>query len=520
MAIVYRIARADFIERVRRTGFLVAILLTVLLSFVFSPPADAGYVTLVFDRYVGIYNSAWMGTSVAISMTVFFSLIGFYLIANGITLDRRSGVAQLIAASPIGRARYLLGKFASNFAVLAVIIAVTMVMALIMQLTRGEDTHVRLWQLSAPFLFLVLPLMAIVAAAAIWFEIIPWLRGTVGTVVYFVMWIATVFMSRKPVSLGPYLTLSDPYGQKIPIDSVGAFVQKQFSDYNGEVSQGLTWLDEPPRKFVWEGIQWTVPLVTGRLLWIVVAVLAVGAASLFFRMFRGEREALSPTRKTQAAAGPDKAAASGEAFASGTILTPVQARPVFLPVLIGELRLLFSGLRWWSVGAGLLLLLEFVCPLSASTKFILPLAWIWPLALWSAMGSREIRYRTGEWVYASKSGRRLLPATWLSGMLLSFLTSLGIAVRLLVEEQWGSLLGLLVAAVFVPTFALACGIWSRGSRTFEILYLSLWFLGPLNHMPVLNFMDLGDARLPFIYSLATVVLYAAAVLGRRLELSR
>ncbi|PUA39096.1 hypothetical protein C8Z91_11545 [Paenibacillus elgii] len=521
MATIFRIALADFMERVRRTGFLVAILLTILLGCMFSPPSDGGYVTLVFDRYVGVYNSAWMGMSVAISTIVFFSLIGFYLVANAIGLDARSGVGQLVAASSVGRTKYVLGKYFSNLAILGVIVMLLMVMAFIMQLMRGESTAIHIWELVSPFLLLVLPLMALVAAAAIWFEIVPWLRGTVGTVVYFVIWISSIFLSRKPIPLGHYLTLSDPYGQKIPIDSIAQVVHKQFPDYNGNISQGLTLLEEPVRKFVWEGIDWTAPLVAGRLLWVFVAFALAGTAAIFFRGFRDERAITMQVNKTRTEAGAGNVSDVGEAFISGMALDSVQVKAAFLPVLRAELRLMFSGLRWWLFGACSLLILGFVLSPDASTRFVLPLVWIWPLALWSAMGSREIRFETEDLLYSSPFGARwLLTATWLSGILVALLTSLGIGMRLLASGEWEPLLAWLVAAVFIPTFALVCGVWSQNRRTFEILYLALWFLGPLNRMPIFNFMDLRDSRQPFIYSAAAVLLYVAAVIGRKAKMNR
>ena len=59
---LYHLARADFYERVRRHGFLVALLFCVYAGYAFLPPNPSKYVTLVMDSHRGIYNSAWIGT--------------------------------------------------------------------------------------------------------------------------------------------------------------------------------------------------------------------------------------------------------------------------------------------------------------------------------------------------------------------------------------------------------------------------------------------------------------------------
>jgi hypothetical protein len=38
----------------------------------------------------------------------------------------------------------------------------------------------------------------------------------------------------------------------------------------------------------------------------------------------------------------------------------------------------------------------------------------------------------------------------------------------------------LAGAIFVPTTALACAAMSGTSRLFEIVYLILWYVGPMN----------------------------------------
>ena len=165
---VYHLARADYFERARRSSFLIILGLTVVIGYFYLPANSATAQTLAFildfAGYRGVYTSAWVGTQVALFGTIWLSLIGFYLVKNTLERDARTGVGQIIAATSLRKAHYTLGKALSNFAVLATIVAILAVAAGGMQLVRGEDAHIDLWALLSPFVFLMLPAMAVVAA--------------------------------------------------------------------------------------------------------------------------------------------------------------------------------------------------------------------------------------------------------------------------------------------------------------------------------------------------------------------
>ena len=56
---VFAIARADFLELVRRTSFLLTLLLAVYLGYA----AATGKIALRLGEYRGVYTSPWIGTS-------------------------------------------------------------------------------------------------------------------------------------------------------------------------------------------------------------------------------------------------------------------------------------------------------------------------------------------------------------------------------------------------------------------------------------------------------------------------
>ncbi len=77
-----------------------------------------------------------------------------------------------------------------------------------------------------------------------------------------------------------------------------------------------------------------------------------------------------------------------------------------------------------------------------------------------------------------------------------------------------------VAALFIPTLALALAAWSGGSKLFEVVYMVLWYAGPMNKiLPQLDFMGTSSkataAGMPLVYLLTTLALLGVAVVGRR-----
>ena len=167
---IYCLARADFLERIRRFSFLVVLGVTVVIGYTLVPPASAPYNGFVMYGNRGIYNSAWIGTLIGLSLASMLSLIGFYMVKDAVSRDYRTRVGQIIASTPISKFEYMIGKWLSNLAVLASIIAILTVIAIVMQLVRGEDRSVNIWQLAAPIWCMSLPVMAWVSALAVLFR--------------------------------------------------------------------------------------------------------------------------------------------------------------------------------------------------------------------------------------------------------------------------------------------------------------------------------------------------------------
>lgn len=517
------IARADFLERIRQYAFLVILGLTLLAAYFFVPPAEAAYVTLDLDGYRGIYNSAWIGSSVAISTTLLLSLLGFYLVKNSIERDETTGVGQIIASSSVKKLYYLLGKWISNFAVLSVITVAVMAASLIMQWVRGEERAIEWWPLVSPFLFLTLPFMSVVAALAVGFETTRILKGTLGNVLYFVLYL--LFIAGSGIT---------PFGPDLIISAMQKDLMEFSPQSSGSYGMGILILEKPLRLFEWQGVDWTWPLLSQQLSIGLAACILIAAASVLFHGFREAAYAIKKPKR----AGTGLADADNTAFDSHkeirhpvsrvhvSILPPVVIRDSFLTLVHAEWRLMMKGATLsWLVIASVLFILGLAVPITVSAEWMIwPAVWIWPLRLWSGLGSRDARCGTQYLVASSpRYAIRQLSAMWISGVMLTCITGGGMLLRMLLEGDYKHILYWAAAVFLIPSLALACGVLTGTGRTFELVYLIIWYLGPFSRMPYLDFLGTRTSETfaenllitNMVYLLISMGLLTAAYLSRR-----
>lgn len=529
--ILYHLVRADFLERIRRYSFLVTLGLTVYVGYTFVPPVDANYVTVAFGSFRGVYTSAWIGTMVAILATVFLPLPGFYLVKNALERDRRTGVGQVIATTPMSGPLYILGKALSNFAVLAVIAGILALAAVVMQLVRGEESRVDLIALLTPILLIVTPAMALVAALAVFFETVRWLRGGFGNVVYVMVWLGLILFAAAPsmANRSGGTGISDPLGVSQPLASMARACKAAFPDWNGSIDLGYAMRTEttPFQTFQWAGMEWTAGLVLGRLLWIAISIGVLLFAAVLFDRFDPAAERKRTRREKDADEAESLAQVPSIAPSRDSHLTPLNdsaRRFRFRDALLAELRLMLKGVsRWWYLVAGGLIIASLFAPIDAARHGLLPAALIWPLLIWSGMGSREDRHNTKQLVFSAPYIiRRQLPALWVAGVVLGLALSVGVATRLAFGGDWSAAAAALIGAAFVPSLALALGIWSGSSKLFEVLFVLLWYVGPINQVPALDFAGISNKAvemgMPLVFLAVSIALCGLTVLGRMKQL--
>jgi hypothetical protein len=371
----------------------------------------------------------------------------------------------------------------------------------------------------------------------VWFEVLPGLRGGLGNVVYFFLWIGSVSSALSRVA--------DPFGMGNVIpqmfeDCAAAFPGKTFDPSHFSMGfniheSGEYWNQQT---FRWEGMRWAPQMLLGRLTWAAFGVGAALVAAVPFDRFdstpaapRGSKGRAVRTARLGVADVPRGGAPGSDGLAPVSPATRVHLTPLetqrgfaFGAMLAAELRLMLRGVsRWWFlVALGLAIACAFA-PLEVVRGKLQPIAWVWPLLLWSALGTREARHNTGAVLFSCpRPLHRQLPAAWLAGVTVAALTGAGLGARLAVTGDLSALAAWGVGTIFIPAMALACGTWSGTGKLFEVLFVLLWYVGPMSGVAELDYTG-GTG--PFdrvrttVYFTVTLVLLGLAWLGRRRHLA-
>jgi len=514
---IFAIARADFFERVRRYSFLLTLLFAVFLGYA----AATGRIAVHLGDYRGVYTSAWIGAAVAIITTSFVSLVGFYIVKNAIDRDRQTGVGQILAATPLTKSSYTLGKFLSNFAILSAMVLVLALAAVVMQFLAAEDPHLDTVALLAPFLIIALPSMALTAALAVLFETLPLLRGGLGNVAWFFVW--SILGIGLPEISGKHWL--DPMGLMTVADSMIAGARTYIPGYKDSFSLTIADpLSKVVETFRWLGVPWTAEMILLRVGWVVAAIVIVLLAALFFDRFdpvswffpsvRKAKKSSSQQTVEQPLAGALVNATSTAAIRLTPLVSPAHSN-AFGRIFAAELRLALKGLRWWwyVIAAGLLIA-QFAAPLEIARGPILGTAWIWTVLVMSAMGSRESRFGTRSLLFSCANilPRQLL-ACFLAGLAVAALVGAGAGVRLLLARNFTALLAWFAGALFLPALALALGTLSGTGKPYEAVLTAVWYVGPMNHTPGLDFTGTANGFHTTSYAFVYAALAAALLLS-------
>ncbi|WP_433389164.1 ABC transporter permease [Micromonospora sp. KLBMP9576] len=495
------LAVADFRERVRRPGYLVVLLAAVGLGYLAAPAAGAHWTIVNAGMHRGVYNSAYVGTVTALAGALWLSLGGFYVVRTAIARDERSGVGQLLAATPLRMSGYLVGKFLSNLLVLGSMAVALAGTAVVMQLARGESYAVDPVAILLPFALYTVPVLAVTATAAVLFETLPVLRGGFGNVVWFFVAMFAVLAGQSPdAPLGGL-------GVHVFAESLrDAFAAQGIT--LTEIALGLMYLDVAPRAVVWTGVDFTAGFVGDRILLVVLATAVAVLPALWFGRF-------DPARSVRSA-GPAPVVPVATAPTTALPDRPVLPSPQTMPrrgrafgrLLVGELRILTQGVPWWWwLGAAALIAVGAAVPASASGTTLIVTS-IWPVLIWSRLGTQSHEFGVEALLGACPAPVRRALTQWLAGVALTVLVGLAPGVRMAIA---GDLADWLAGAAFVPALALALGVLTRTARLFQVGYLLLWY-AVLNGVAGLDYLGaLDGGPSPVLVGAATALLLAAAL---------
>lgn len=512
------VALADFRER-SRTSKLVVV--PVVLAY-FAKLVTVDSTLVLESTYTGVPTAAWYGGMVAGIGTTVLLLFGYPLISGSIQRDRTTNVAELVATAPLSNGSYLVGKWASNLALLAVVTALLFGATAGSFLLQGTGPF-NLVAIGTPFVLLTLPTMAVVAAAGICFETLRPLRGTAGTALYFLLALGGIVVSIPPQ---PPVDLT---GLAVLRQSMASSIAAQHPGFEGAVA-AFAYTDSQTgvQSFRWSGLS-VVPALVSRL-----PVLAIGAGLLavsvisFDRFDETKAWSLGGFRRGDASDETASDSSTGPtpspplSGSDGSVsLSPVTAGRFGLArAFAAEFKMAVRGQRrLWYVGWIAALVGTAVAPLEDLQSIVVPVALLLALPVWSHLGARERVHRTQDLVFASSDPLRLLAVSYLVGVGVGASLIGPAVVRYVLAGSASGLLGAAAAVLFLPAAALAAGVWSGRPVLFETGYLTAWYLGPMNGLELLDYAGAtqaaGSMGLQLAYLLGAVVAVAIAAVGRR-----
>ncbi|UCG61479.1 MAG: hypothetical protein JSV52_14365 [Candidatus Zixiibacteriota bacterium] len=486
-----QLSLADFRERTRRSSFVV----TMLAILFFGYLVITGKYGVQFGEYRTFYDAHWAGTLMAMSSAIMLALFGFYLIKGSIKRDRVTEVGQIIAATPMTKRAYIISKLVSNTMVLWFMVAVLAVMGFLTLLYRNETGSINLWAYVLPFLLIALPAMIFVGAMAVLFDASRWLRGSVGNVVYlFVaeMCIVLAMFENQYMDLGAAVLFTE----SVRVAAEAAFPGESIPLIMGFVMFDPQMQVEVFKTFVWNGIEWTGTVIQIRLFWIAAGLVVAAIAIPFFDRFDPAKARIKTKSKKKRI---KKEVADTEVSIKHSVLSYTElVKPSIeysLPRMIAaELRVALKGYHWfWYLVAVGLMAAQLAAPFEIARQYLTPMAMVWPLVIWSSMGTREAQSGTHNLLFSSPEPvRRQFPAIWLSGLLVALISIGAMLIRSLVSGHLSYTLALLIGALFVPTAALVFGTLSKSKRLFEVSYLMFWYVGSIEHLAAIDMLGTTD----------------------------
>jgi hypothetical protein len=522
LRILYALARADFLERTRRYSFLLMLGLVVWIGYL---SASGQFRMRVPPDYTGIINSAWVGATMTVTVSFLLGWVGFYIVKGSVSRDYSTGVGQIMATTPLSRPLYMLGKWLSNFAVLAIAVLILVLEGILMNLLLGRGSF-NLLALAAPLVVIALPFMGLIAAFAVLFESVAWLRGGLGNLIYFFLFLFGLAGTAAFASIGAPGTSVNPFtdfaGWQIIAEGVSRAAQAAYPTASGGFAFSISSLPATSI-FQWNGIQWTTGIFLSRLVFLFIATGLVMLSSVFFDRFDSSR--LAPmnkqTKKDKASSDPAPVAVIEALPVPQAHLTPLptqHARFRFGTLFMAELKLSLKGQRWWwftvAIGLAIAQLLSGI----EATRILLIVAWIWPILILSGLGWREARFDTRQIVFsAPRPLINQVPAAWLSAFVVLALAGSGALVRFILAGEPLSVLGWITGTIFIPSLAFFLGTLTGSSKAFEALYV-LWMYLLIEKVSIFDFAGLTPHSPWFLYALLSLVLIALAVFTRQRQL--
>ncbi|MDL2356869.1 MAG: hypothetical protein QFF03_16580 [Pseudomonadota bacterium] len=492
--------------RMRRISTIVALLAVVAISWAMIEDPASGNALLVVGNARVLYTSSTLALGSAALASMLFGLGGFFLVRGRIAEDIRTGAGSVIAATPVGNALFLAGRWLGGVAYLGLLLLAFMGTMMVCHALRGDGPIEPLVYLST-YCLILLPMAFFAASCAILFDSWAPLMGKGGDVLYFFLWVGQISMVALVETSGqrglPW-TLFDFTGTTAVFLTLGAHFDTT------HLSLGLSPFDARLAPLLLPAEPWSMPVVLMRCAAGVLALLPLAPAVLLFHRFSPDKVKLSRSRQRRS----PLALVDGALRRLSPLVRPLFALAARLPRRAGQVLADVALALAASPSSIAVLVLALAASLVSDMRVLGPLltacvAW-WGIQA-SDMSTRDFQAGAEAMSAAVEGGatRRYL-RQYVATVLLGFMFMGVIALRFALHDP---LRGAAVAGGILALAALAqaLGRCSRTPRAFMSLFLfglyvavnavkvpmvdAVGFNGVANAHSVLAYLAIGMAAL-------------------------
>jgi|GEM_PF-2512262 len=507
---IFSITRADFLQRVQAPKFGLILLFLAFLTFLMFPSANAKYAVISVFGYRGLYDSAWVGDTLAVINGLVLPLFAFYFIKTAINLDRFTQTDALLKASGVSNFSYIMGKWLSNLALLGTFVLLMNVVAIIKQMYLGESYTINLFTQFHSQIYVAFPALMLTASFALFFESIPGLRSGFGNLIFMYVWMPLMIVSMEyDVGVGEVMNQMEA-------------AARELGKINGNVNVGGSTITEPLATFVWQGTEINSGNIMQGSLYMVA--ISIGVLFVTWLLFAHQRKGFKVPNPFKRKKKPQIETAPINIPTTLPPLAQSENALGILQLLLGELRFIMRARGWiWYGGLALILALPFTLPAESMLHVLVPIAGMWAVFAHSELGCRDVIHDTTSLMQSTVFGQsQRLFTSWIAAVTIQLLVFSGLIINFAVTGQGTSAIALLVGALFIPTLALFLGQFSSTSRTFEFIYMLIWYAGPIDKTPALDFLGttIETAAPPTLtFAVITLILLMASLSMERITKS-
>ncbi|RXJ71969.1 hypothetical protein CS022_18385 [Veronia nyctiphanis] len=480
---MWRLTLLDIKQRLRAQSVWIAILITVTITCFLFPGEKAGYRVIDINGYRGIYNSAWIGASLALVGSYLLSLFGYYWLSGSIDKDRQDRMLELIRTTGQSPQQYLLVRWIGHVFYLTLLALASLIAASILQYFLSPESPLVLSDYVLPFLLLILPSIFLTSAFILLMDTLQKPGATAKNWLYFLLWSLIAALGLTGFSAHTLVTT----GMENDFAHLGMAS-------SGSISIGFTPLKDVQEIVTWQGLKLSFES------WLPVLYhLMATSVLVVMSLMRAKQVFLSSPSVVSKQANAAKALSKQTMLTKG--LTKIRHFPSDLLALVGSSRFraevrfveqtLNSRLFLTALGVSALSLL---LPISAIQNGLLAVAVMIPVLMLARLHTVDAQSNIKELLKTTgQSGlqRMLRPLAmfYLVNLLLA-----GITLRFAIAGEITALLhwlAFLTISIFLP-FLLAS--LTHSNKLFELTFISFWVAGILNKEPMADFVGVSGSE--------------------------